>query len=123
MKLRTSLGVVIGAFAIGCSVQGEAPSQTIEISTSQGLTARFEPSDPTVGFARTFTVRFRNESSQAHNLVFVGDLEGATRTIVEPGDSDEVEIVIHSPGTYPFVCTIHESMQGSLTIGVSAASR
>ncbi len=55
--------------------------------------------------------------------MFVGDLEGATRTIVEPGDSDEVEIVIHSPGTYPFVCTIHESMQGSLTIGVSAASR
>ena len=123
MNVWKSLGVLIGAVAIGCSVQGEVSSQTIEISTAQGKAERFEPSDPNVAFASTLRVRFRNESTQAHNLVFVGSLEGATRTIVEPGATDEVMVVIPGPGTYPFVCTIHEAMQGSLTVSAASAAR
>ncbi len=117
------LGVLVAAVAIGCAVQGEASSHTIEISTAPGQAARFEPSDPSVGFASSFMVRFRNASSQAHNLVFVGELEAATRTIVEPGQTEEVRLVIPGPGTYTFVCTIHESMEGSLTVTGTAASR
>lgn len=77
---------------------------------------RFEPALPSVAYAGSIVVTFRNASSQAHNLVFTGDIEAATRTIVEPGTSDEITLRIPGPGSYPFVCTIHEGMHGSLSV-------
>ena len=38
------------------------------------------------------------------------------RTIVEPGGFDEILLGQMNPGTYPFVCTIHDGMVGTLTV-------
>ena len=60
------------------------------ITTAPGETLAFEPAETTVAAAARVKLTFRNGSSLAHNLVFTGGLTGATRTIVEPGTSDEL---------------------------------
>jgi plastocyanin len=40
----------------------------------------------------------------------------ATRTIVDPGASDRLFLPRLPLGTYPFVCTIHDGMTGSLVV-------
>ena len=123
MKRLTQLGFLAVAAVIGCAVQGEASAAVIDISTAPGEVTTFVPAASRITSASTVLIRFRNESTQAHNLVFLGDLEAATRTIVEPGTTDEIVVAVPGPGTYLFVCTIHESMEGSLTIAAPAAVR
>ncbi len=115
MKPWPFLAVLIGAAVLGCS-GASASLSAIEISTAPGHELGFEPKAPSVDFAASIVLTFRNRSSQAHNLVFVDTIDAATRTIVEPGTSDEIGLVVPGPGSYPFVCTIHEGMHGSLSV-------
>ena len=61
-------------------------------------------------------ITFRNESSQPHNLTFPAPISAASMTIVEPGMSATVDLLTPAPGSYPFVCTIHVGMSGTLTV-------
>jgi plastocyanin len=91
-------------------------SVDVTITTAAGDATAFVPAETVVQTARPIAITFRNGSSLPHNLVFTAGLTGATRTIVEPGTSDELLVSPLAPGTYPFVCTIHDGMSGKLTV-------
>jgi plastocyanin len=88
----------------------------VTITTATGEKTAFDPAEIAVSAAVPIAITFRNRSSLAHNLVFTAGLTAATRTIVEPGTSDEILIAPLAPGSYPFVCTIHDGMSGKLVV-------
>jgi plastocyanin len=118
------LQLVVGIFVAVVLVVGVAtrltatPSSTVSITitSAPGETLVYEPAETTVRAGGPISVTFRNVSSLAHNLVFTAGVTGATRTIVEPGSSDQVLLHPADPGTYPFACTIHEGMTGTLVV-------
>ena len=86
------------------------------ITSAPGEMLAFEPAEITIRASGPITITFRNGSTLPHNLVFIAGLSGATRTIVEPGSSAEVLLAQSPPGTYPFACTIHDGMGGTLIV-------
>ena len=124
VPLMAILGFVLG----GCSGAGAVsmaapPAAVVEISTAPGLALRFEPAEATVAAAGDVELKFHNRSSQAHNLVFTTGVSAATRTIVEAGGMDRVVFATTGPGTYTFVCTIHDGMQGSVQVEAPPTAR
>ena len=119
-RLLAMLTLVVG-LACGCvRADMASPAATAALELTVGSAAADELAflPDTVGAPSGTRVRitFRNESSQPHNLTFPGPISAATMTIVEPGMSDAVDLLTPGPGTYPFVCTIHVGMSGTLTI-------
>lgn len=118
-------GLVAGLLLLGClasdSPAGAGPpgAVAVSIATAPGETLAFVPAETTV-VAGPVAVSFRNRSSLTHNLVFTGLVSASTRTIVEPGAGDELLIEPPRPGSYPFVCTIHDGMAGVLIVQPSA---
>ena len=113
-------------FLAGCaptSPSSSAAATGVAISTASGETLAFEPAQATVRASGPIDITFQNRSSLAHNLVFTGALTAATRTIVEPGASAHLLLGSIEPGSYPFACTIHEGMGGSLVVLDDAVSR
>ena len=88
----------------------------VTITSAGGETPVFRPVETIVVAARPISITFRNASNLPHNLTFTGITGAATRTIVEPGTSDELLLPPLAAGAYPFVCTIHEGMAGMLTV-------
>lgn len=88
----------------------------VTIATAPGETLAFYPSELTVQAPGPIKITFWNGSRLAHNLVFAGGLTGASRTIVEPGTTDEILLEPTAAGTYTFACTIHDGMAGALIV-------
>jgi plastocyanin len=112
--LLALLAVGIAARAVSLAIPAAAVGVTI--TSASGETLAFDPAEITVRAAGPITVTFRNGSSLAHNLVFTAGVTGATRTIVEPGTSDELVLIPAAPGSYPYACTIHDGMAGTLIV-------
>ncbi len=109
--------LVAGCIATAPGVTASPPrSVDVTITTAAGNATAFDPAETVVHAARPIAITFRNASSLPHNLVFTAGLTAATRTIVEPGTSDELLFSPLAPGTYPFVCTIHDGMSGTLIV-------
>ena len=108
--------LLVGVAARAVSLGMPAAAVSVTISTAPGRTLAFEQAEITVRGARPISITFRNGSSLAHNLVFTAGVTGATRTIVEPGTSDELVLAPPRPGAYPFACTIHDGMAGRLVV-------
>ena len=85
------------------------------ITTAAGETTAFDPAETDAAPGAPISIMFRNVSSLPHNLTFTG-FSAATRTIVEPGTSDELVLSPLDAGAFPFVCTIHEGMAGILNV-------
>jgi plastocyanin len=120
-RLRRLGGPLLAPLLVGCLAVGTAtttPSATVgvTITSAPGEILAFEPDEVTIPATRPVALTFMNGSSLSHNLVFTAGLVGATRAIVEPGASDQMVLVPVAPGTYPFVCTIHEGMVGTLIV-------
>jgi plastocyanin len=86
------------------------------VTTLPGETLSFQPTQIVVQAPGPAALTFRNASSLPHNLTFTIGLTAATRTIVEPGGSDQVPLAPLAPGAYRFVCTIHDGMTGTLVV-------
>ena len=113
------LAVLIGLSVLlaGCDVlAGKVPQLVLQVRSQPGEGVAFDP--PTVrGPAGTpVALTFVNVSTLEHNLVFLDPLSVRTREIVLPGEWDRLEFVTPGPGSYEFVCTIHEEMRGSLLV-------
>ena len=108
--------LVVGAAARTISTAVSATAVGVTISTAPGETLAFDPAEIAVRAAGPITITFRNGSTLAHNLVFTAGVTGATRTIVEPGTSDELVLTPPRPGAFPFACTIHDGMAGTLIV-------
>ena len=114
-------GILLALLVVGVAVRtmstaAPATAVSVTISTAPGETLAFDPAEITVRSAGPITVIFRNGSSLAHNLVFTAGVTGATRTIVEPGTTDELVLTPAAAGEYPFTCTIHDGMTGRLVV-------
>ena len=88
----------------------------VTIASAPGETLAYVPAQASVVAPGAVLVTFRNESTLAHNLVFSEPIGAATRTIVEPGASDQVLLDSVAPGEHPYICTIHEGMAGVLIV-------
>jgi plastocyanin len=109
--------------ASGTPPPSSSSAAAVTISSASGETLAYDPAEATVRATGPIAITFTNRSSLAHNLVFTGGLTGGTRTIVEPGASADVVVGPAAPGRYPFGCTIHEGMRGTLIVLDGAASR
>lgn len=100
------------------------PSAAVDvtITTAPGETLAFEPAETTVRGVGAVAMTFRNGSSLPHNLVFTAGLTAATQTIVTPGTSERLLLVPPAPGAYPFVCTIHDGMAGTLIVQATTSA-
>jgi plastocyanin len=108
--------LLVGVAARAMSTSTAVRAVSVTISSAPGETLAFDPAEVTVRASGPITVTFRNRSSLAHNLVFTAGVTGATRTIIEPGTSDELVLTGPRPGAYSFACTIHDGMAGTLIV-------
>ena len=93
---------------------GEAAQVTIGTDTGGALL--FDPETASVAGGGTVQVTFENVSTVPHNLTFQDPINAETATVVAPGASETIEFEAPAPGDYPFVCTLHPGMDGTLTI-------
>ena len=91
----------------------------ITVGTDAGADLRFEPAEVSVPAGSSVELTFQNQATVPHNLTFQGAITAATATTVEPGASDTVEFQAPAPGSYPFVCTLHPGMEGTLVVTAS----
>lgn len=122
---RLGLAIALAVALSGCQATratSSAPAAAVRVTvaTAPGETLAFDPSMIEVGSVAPVTMTFRNGSSVAHNLTFTDGLSVATRTIVEPGVVEVLDIVPPAAGTYPFVCTIHAEMTGQLVVAAAS---
>jgi plastocyanin len=117
LALSLLAGGLVGCGPSDASMVPVGPGTVeVRIASAPGATLAFVPDVIEVPNGRDLTVTFENDSSVPHNLVFTGGLTAATRTIVAAGTTDRVVLAAPDPGTYPFVCTIHEGMAGTLVV-------
>ena len=70
----------------------------------------YEPRDLTVPKGATVTWKFKGD--EPHDVTDESDAFGSP--ILEKGD--EWSLTFEDPGTYYYYCTLHHSMQGTLTV-------
>ncbi len=63
------------------------------------------------------TVTVKNEDSTAHTLTATGSAKGMFDTGNIGAGQTKTFTVPSKPGTYPYLCTIHNYMNGSLKVG------
>jgi plastocyanin len=104
-----------GASAVPPWPAGSAVLDIVIATTGRDLT--FAPERIVVAGGSAVRLTFENLSSEPHNLVFLAGVTGSTRSIVAPGTSDVVAFIAPGAGLLPFGCTIHEGMDGVVTVG------
>ena len=109
------VAVVLAACGGGSSSPSASlPAHDVLVQTDTGGALKFEPSSPTAT-GTSFQLLFRNISTMPHNLTFEG-IDAKTQAIVNPGAFELVPVTVPGPGQYPFTCTIHPGMTGTLTV-------
>jgi plastocyanin len=123
MKLRGFLtgGALAAALALtacggGSSAASSGGAQPITIGTDKGVELKFEPNNVTAPANSTVKLTFNNVSTQPHNLHFQQGIDAKTAESVAPGTSETIDVKTPAPGNYEFVCTIHPTMKGTLTV-------
>jgi len=86
----------------------------LDVSTKPGTELAFAPNQVVAPANARVELAFSNASTVAHNLVFLSPIDGTTRPIVQPGETDKFGFNTPAAGNYRFVCSIHEDMSGTL---------
>lgn len=128
-RARTALaaaGLSLSALLAGCGGGGDggSPGQLVATPKIEGGTQVFTvvgtsslQFSPKELRARPGTIRvdFSVEDGPPHNFVVDG-VDGARTRILRPGEKASTTFTVTRPGSYPFVCTIHPSMNGTLEV-------
>ena len=114
--LLASAAVLAACVASAQPVPTAGDSPEVVVTTDSGAELRFVPAEVVAPPNTPVRLVFRNASTQPHNLTFDAPLAGRTRTIVEAGGSDVIELTTPGPGRYGFGCTIHMGMSGTLDV-------
>jgi plastocyanin len=119
-RLLATFALVV-ALACGCvradmATPAATPALELTVGSAGGDALEFLPDVVSAPAGLDIRITFRNESSQPHNLTFPAPISAASMTIVEAGMSDAIDLRTPAPGSYPFVCTIHVGMSGTLTV-------
>lgn len=88
----------------------------ITVGTDEGSELLFDPTEISVPAGATVRLTFTNESTLPHNLTFEDPINAATETSVDPGQSETIEFTAPEAGEYPYVCTLHPGMEGTLIV-------
>ena len=104
------------ALAVGSCGGPSAPAERLEVRTDSGSSLRFLPDRLVAPPHIRLSLTFRNTSTEPHNLTFLLPLDARTEPIVQPATQEVVEFETPAPGSYRFICTIHESMGGVLLV-------
>jgi plastocyanin len=97
-----------GAAAAGAACVEASGTGTVAVSIKD---FSFEPSAITAKVGDTVT--FSNTGAAAHNATL--DAGGCATPNIEPGKADGLHFT--AAGSYPFHCTIHTDMKGTITVG------
>lgn len=125
MKLRGLLtgSALAAALALtGCgggsasTAASAGGAQTITIGTDKAAELKFEPNTAEAPANSTVKLTFSNQSTQPHNLVFQQGITAQTSPNVAAGAAETIEFKTPAAGNYKFVCTLHPSMEGTLTV-------
>ncbi len=111
----TACGGGGGGNAGGGGAGGSGTNLTVGTDTAAEL--KFVPATISAPANTEVKLTFNNQStSQPHNLTFQQGITAATATNVATGQSETITFRTPGPGSYPFVCTIHPTMVGTLTV-------
>ena len=89
----------------------------LTVGTDTAAELKFIPATISAPANTEVKLTFNNQStSQPHNLTFQQGITAATATNVATGQSETLTFRTPGPGSYPFVCTIHPTMVGTLTV-------
>ena len=116
---RLLIGSLVVPLVVACVATDRAAETAVvdvTVSSVPGDAMAFDPGETVVRWTGPISVTFRNASTLPHNLTFTSGVAAATRTIVEPGTSDQLALGPLAPGAYRFVCTIHDGMSGTLVV-------
>jgi plastocyanin len=97
-----------GAPAAGAACAEASGTGTVAVSIKD---FSFEPS--TISAKVGDTVTFSNTGAAAHNATL--DSGGCATPNIQPAKSDGLHFT--AAGSYPFHCTIHPDMKGTITVG------
>jgi amicyanin len=116
--------LVISIAVAGCTTTPQPPASTTTPATTvpAGNTVtiqNFAFSPPTMTVSQGTTVTWVNKDSADHRIIndaSGSNAEGAifTSPILPQGAS--YSFTFNIPGTYPYHCTIHPSMKGTITV-------
>ncbi len=96
---------------------GAAAGTTLTVGTDKAAELKFVPTTITAPANTQVSLVFNNESdSQPHNLKFQEGIQAGTADLVAAGASETIQFTTPAAGDYPFICSIHPTMVGTLTV-------
>ena len=101
-----------GSTDAGVAAAGPASAQTITVDSTDDLDFVPEVIAAKVG---TLTITLGNSGQISHNLVFDDKALPAIGTVTG-GKSLSATYTFDKPGTYAFVCTFHNGMDGKVVV-------
>ena len=105
---RRAASAAPAASAAGAACAEASGTGTVAVSIKD---FSFEPSAITAKVGDTVT--FTNTGAATHNATL--DAGGCATPDIQPGKADGLPFTV--AGTYPFHCTIHPDMKGTITVG------
>jgi plastocyanin len=87
-------------------------AQVFDVTGTSALS--FSPST-LVARPGKITVRLHVQPGSATHD-FVLPLVGAQSGFAVPGGVQSITFTVNTPGSYPFICTIHQNMRGTLVV-------
>ena len=105
-----------GFLAAGCSSHGGggSPSTTGAVPANTIVIKNFAFEPASLMVAPGATVMVRNEDSATHTVTATGAKTFDTGDIA--GGGSRTFVAPTKPGSYPYICTIHNYMQGTLVV-------
>ena len=118
IRLLLPMMLVVGVAACGSSSKTASTSGSSPAGSSANMIViknfAFSPASDTVKAGATITVK--NEDQTAHTLTATGSAKGMFDTgNLGPGQT-KTFTAPSKPGTYPYLCQIHNYMTGTLNV-------
>jgi plastocyanin len=118
LALVLVLGVTGFTFLALSGGESAASGITLEVGTDDGAALQFDPQSVTAPPQSPVNLVFTNDATVPHNLIFAenGPIDAGTSQTVAPQASETLSFTTPEPGSYPFTCTIHPGMDGTLVV-------
>jgi plastocyanin len=117
VALGAALVVVttVAVFALAQIMQPRTSIAVDAVALSEKEFA-FSP-QPLVVPARTaVSIAFRNLTAAPHTLIILAPISAGSDQSVPAHGTSRIEFVTPDPGTYGFVCNVHEGMTGTMVV-------
>ncbi|HEY3061027.1 MAG TPA: plastocyanin/azurin family copper-binding protein [Chloroflexota bacterium] len=120
-RRRLALGAVLGltlgyASGFASPVWADAEVQIVEGSATDVGTWGFNPPEVTIEAGQTVT--FRNNGAQSHTATAANS--SFDTGVIGPGEAKAIALA--AAAAYPFVCSLHPSMKGTIVVTAAAAA-